>query len=132
MPSARARRRLGRLFVLGLGVARIAAGTVQTASPRTFLGLLGTPDTPAQTQMGFRMKGGRDLALGLLTLASRDDDDRLADLALAAVVLDGVDGVAVALDRGRTLGAPVDPAGAVLGFAVAGMAVWAARSLRPG
>ena len=129
MPPA-TRRRLARLFVIGLGAARLGEGAVEVAAPGWFLARLGTPHSPAQVHLGFRMKGGRDAALGLLTVAALGDDRRLADLAAAAVVVDAADGLAVALDRGRTLGPPVDPAGAVLGFATAAVAWWAAHQLR--
>lgn len=128
---ARTRRRIARVLVRGLGGARLLQGTAEVLAPRRFLGVLGTAETPAPVHLGFRMKGGRDVALGLLTARARSDDARLADLALAAVVVDGVDGLAVALDRGRTLGPPVDPWGGVLGAAVAVAALWASRALRP-
>lgn len=128
--TAATRRRLARLLVTGLGAARLGEGIVEVAAPGWFLARLGTPDTPAQVHLGFRMKGGRDAALGLLTLFALGDDDRLADLAVAAVAVDAVDGLAVAMDGGRTLGPPVDPAGAVLGVATAAAAWWAARQLR--
>lgn len=124
------RRRIARLLVLGLGVARLGEGVVEVSAPRWFLARLGTAETPAQVHLGFRMKGGRDVALGLLTLFAVGDDDRLGDLAMATVVVDGADGLAVALDGGRTLGPPVDRAGAVLGFATAAAAWWATRQLR--
>ncbi|CAN5172007.1 hypothetical protein BH23ACT9_BH23ACT9_21460 [soil metagenome] len=128
--SAETHRRLARLFVLGLGAARVGAGMAQVVAPRVFLTSIGAPEAPAQTQMGFRMKGGRDVAMGLMTWAARGDDDRLAEIAMAAVVIDLVDGSSVVLDRGRTLGPPADPLGAVLGFGVAAAAWWAARGLR--
>ena len=109
-------------FALGLGVARVASGVVETLFPRLFLRLVGRPDsaTPGAA-VGFRMKGGRDLAIGLATLAAATNGDRagVANMTALGVVIDGVDGLAVARDRGASLVGPVARLGSVLGYAVA-------------
>ncbi len=123
-------RTLARLLVLGLGAARLVEGVGATVATRPFLRLLGADEPEPGAVAGFRMKSGRDVALGLLTLAAARDDRRLAELAATAVVVDGVDGLAMALDGRATFGTPTYPAGAVLGVVVAGAAAWAARELR--
>ncbi len=123
-------RSLARLVVVGLGVARLAEGVLEAADPQSFLKLIGAPAPGPGTALGFRMKGGRDIAVGLSTLAARGDDRALAAAALGAVVIDAVDGIGVAIDGGRTLNPPVYPGGAILGMVTAAVMVWAARTLR--
>jgi hypothetical protein len=113
---------LARTFAVGLGVARVAACSVEVVAPGWFLRRIGRPeaDTPSARQ-GFRMKGGRDVALGLCTLAAAGtgDDDALRAWTATAVLVDAVDGAAVHLDRGRSMRAPISGGGAWLGYAVA-------------
>ncbi len=122
-------RRLARLVVTGLGATRLVEGVVESAAPGAFITRIGATDPGPGTLMGFRMKGGRDAGLGVMTLLSVGDDRALARLAVGAIVVDAVDGLAVVMDRGRTFGPPVQPMGAVLGFVTAGVAAWAARTL---
>lgn len=116
-------------FGLGLAAARVAAGTVEVLFPRLFLRTLGHRGSATDgAALGFRMKGGRDVAIGLATLgaAALGDRSTFAQLTAAGVIIDGVDGVAVARDGGRTLRRPVHPSGAWLGYAVAAGAAAAA------
>lgn len=116
-------------FALGLAVARVAAGLVETLFPRLFLRVLGHRGTATSgAAMGFRMKGGRDLGIGLLTLGAAFAGDRssVATLTATGVVIDAVDGLAVARDAGETMRRPVFPQGATLGYVVAAGAAAAA------
>ncbi len=116
-------------FGLGLAVARVVAGAVEVLFPRLFLRVLGRRGTATDgAALGFRMKGGRDVAIGLATLgaAALGDRSAFAQLTAAGLLIDGVDGAAVAADEGRTLRRPVHPAGAYLGYAVAAGAAVAA------
>ena len=116
-------------FALGLAVARVVVGLVETLFPRLFLRVLGHRGsaTPGAA-VGFRMKGGRDLGVGLLTLGAALAGDRssVATLTATGVVIDAVDGLAVARDGGETLRRPVFPSGATLGYVVAAGAAAAA------
>lgn len=116
-----------RTFALALGGARLVGGIVQVVAPGRFLAALGRPATRDQAGalVGFRMKGARDVALGLLTLGVGGRGERLAAVTSAAVVIDTIDGFAVAADRGRSLRPLVTWAGAPLGFAVGAAAAWA-------
>jgi hypothetical protein len=76
-----------------------------------------------------KVAGGRDLALGLLTFAVRDDRRALATVALAAALLDAADAAAFSFAvvepetrRGGAIGALVAGAAAAVGF-------WAVRRL---
>lgn len=116
-------------FGLALAVARVVAGSVEVLFPKLFLRALGRRGSATDgAALGFRMKGGRDVAIGLATLgaAAMGDRSTFAQLTAAGVIIDGVDGAAVARDEGRTLRAPVHPTGAWLGYAVAAGAAVAA------
>ena len=116
-------------FGLGLAVARVVAGTVEVLFPRLFLRALGRRGSATDgAALGFRMKGGRDVAIGLTTLgaAALGDRSTFAQLTAAGVVVDGIDGLAVARDGGRTLRRGVHPSGAWLGYVVAVAAAIAA------
>ena len=116
-------------FGLALAFARVVAGTVEVLFPKLFLRTLGHRGSATDgAALGFRMKGGRDVAVGLATLgaAALGDRSTFAQLTAAGVIIDGVDGAAVARDEGRTLRRPVHPSGAWLGYAVATGAALAA------
>ena len=122
-------------FGLGLAAARIVVGTTEVLFPKLFLRALGRRGSATDgAALGFRMKGGRDAAIGLATLGAAalllglslaavrfalGDRSTFAQLTAAGVIIDGVDGLAVARDGGRTLRSPVHPVGAWLGYAVA-------------
>lgn len=116
-------------FGLGLAVARIGIGLVEVVFPRLFLRVLGHRGTATDgAALGFRMKGGRDVGIGLATLgaAALGDRSTFAQLTATGVVIDCIDGLAVARDEGRSLRRPVWPTGAWLGYAVAAAAAAAA------
>lgn len=120
-------------FALGLGVARVVGGLVEVLFPRLFLQVVGRSGsaTPGAA-VGFRMKGGRDLAIGLSTLAAATNGDRLAVANMTALgtIIDAVDGLAVARDAGESMRRPVFPLGAWLGYVVGAAAAAAAGVLR--
>lgn len=124
-------RTAARTFAIGLGAARVGAGLVQVLLTRRFLTAIGAhqPVQPG-TLLGFRMKGARDLALGVGTLSVARDDRALSRTCDAAVVIDGIDGIAVLADRRRTFGPPVGLVGGPAGLVVAVVASWAGRVLR--
>lgn len=117
-------------FALGLAVARVAVGLVEVLFPKLFLRVLGHGGSATDgAAVGFRMKGGRDLGVGLLTLGAAATGDRtaVAQLTATGVVIDAVDGLAVARDGGRTLRRPLHPLGAYGGYLVAvgaALAAW--------
>lgn len=112
-------------MALGLGVARVLGGLVEVLFPRLFLRVVGRRGAATDgAAVGFRMKGGRDLAVGLATLAAATNGDRegVANMTVLGVIVDGIDGLAVSRDGGRSLRCPVFPWGATLGYAVAAAA----------
>lgn len=117
------------VFALGLALARVASGLVETMFPKLFLRVLGHRGAATDgAAMGFRMKGGRDLGIGLMTLgaAFAGERDQVATFTAAGVVIDTIDGLAVARDGGRSMRRPVFPAGAWLGYVVGALAAAAA------
>jgi|GEM_PF-6210375 len=126
--------RVAVAFALALALARVFSGVVETLFPRLFLRVLGTRGAATDgAALGFRMKGGRDLGIGVATLlaAAQGDRRQVAGLTATGVVVDLVDGLAVAQDGGRSLRRPVHPSGAWLGYAVAAAAGLAAAVLTP-
>lgn len=116
-------------FGLGLAVARLVAGLVEVLFPKLFLRVLGRRGAATDgAALGFRMKGGRDVAIGLATLGAAALGDRatFAQLTAAGVVIDGVDGLAVARDDGASMRGFVTSGGSSLGYAVAAAAAAAA------
>jgi hypothetical protein len=77
------------------------------------------------------LAGGRDLALGALTLAVRDDPAALRAVALAGAALDGADALTFTL----AIGDPETRRGGFGGLLSGGTAAlagyWAWRRLRP-
>lgn len=115
---------------LGLAVARFAIGLVEVVFPRLFLRVLGRRGSATDgAALGFRMKGARDVGIGLATLgaAALGDRSTFAQLTAAGVVIDGIDGLAFARDGGASLRRVVQPGGVWIGYAVAaaaGVAAW--------
>jgi hypothetical protein len=116
-------------FGLALAVARVGAGLVEVLFPKLFLRVVGKRGSATDgAALGFRMKGGRDVGVGLATLgaAALGDRSTFAQLTAAGIVIDGVDGLAVAADEGAALRGFVTRFGAPLGYAVAAGAAVAA------
>ncbi len=119
-------------FSLGLAAARVVVGFLEVVFPTLFLRLLGKPGTATRASaMGFRMKGGRDLGVGLVTLgaAFTGDKETVAQLTATGVVIDAVDGLAVHRAGAEVLRRPLYPWGAWGGYAVGAAAAVAALVL---
>jgi hypothetical protein len=120
---------LGRRAALALAAARVGlgVGALFLTGPTLKALLFGEADAVGRALA--KLAGGRDLALGLLTLAARDDPAALRQLTLAAAVLDGADAFSLGLaarDRETRLagfGGVVSGGGAALAGA------WAWRRL---
>ena len=109
-------------FGLGLAVVRLVAGLVEVLFPKAFLRVLGRKGAATDgAALGFRMKGGRDVAMGLAALGAAAMGDRatFAQLTAAGVIADGVDGLAVARDAGSAMRGFLTGTGARVGYAMA-------------
>jgi hypothetical protein len=99
-----ARRRtidpLARQAVLAIGAGRVAIGVGTLFATRPGLRALGFAETNATGTALAKALGARDLALGLVTLAIRDDGDALRAAAFAGTALDSADAAAFAYALG--------------------------------
>jgi hypothetical protein len=87
----------GRQVALVLGADRALLGTAALFATRPTLKALLFGETDGVGRALAKLAGGRDLALGLLTLAARDDREALRTLLLAAAVLDVADAFSLGL-----------------------------------
>lgn len=115
--------------MLAIGAGRVAIGVGTLLATRPALRALGFTETDAAGSALAKVLGARDLALGVLTLAARDDRDALRAAALAATALDAADAVAFSF----ALGDPETRQAGVAGFVTAAAATlagaWAWRRL---
>jgi hypothetical protein len=87
----------GRRVGLALGGGRVALGAGALFATRPTLRALLFGETDGVGRALAKLAGGRDLALGLLTLALREDREALRTIVLAAAVLDAADAFALGL-----------------------------------
>jgi type IV secretory pathway protease TraF len=88
---------LGRRAALALGGARVGLGigALFVTGPTLKALLFGETDSVGRALA--KLAGGRDLALGLMTLALRDDAQALRTVTLAAAALDAADAFSLGL-----------------------------------
>ena len=132
MPFARRRRPdpLARTAVLGIAAGRIGIGVGALLATQPALRVLGFEPTDTSARALARIAGGRDIAIGLLTFAARDDRDALREASAAAAAVDLGDAICFAIAGRR------DPAagraavqGVLSGGAAAALGAWATRRL---
>jgi hypothetical protein len=118
-----------REVALLLGAARVALGVGALFATRPTLQALLFGETDGVGRALAKLAGGRDLALGLMTLAARDDREPLRTLVLAAAVLDAADAFSLGLSArdGETRLAGLG--GVASGGAAALAGAWAASRL---
>lgn len=116
----------GRQAALALGAARLGLGVGALFFTRPLLKALLFGKTDAVGESLGKLAGARDLTLGALTLAARNDAPTLRTLTLTAAALDAADAVAFGV-AARTPGlrlAGLGGVGAGGGAAIAGAWVW--------
>jgi hypothetical protein len=91
---------LTRQAVLAGAAGRLAVGGGAFFATRPALRAVGFDETGAAGLALAKVLGARDLALGVLTVAVRDDRDALRNVVLAAAVLDAADVAAFAIAAG--------------------------------
>ncbi|MBS1845990.1 MAG: DUF4267 domain-containing protein [Actinobacteria bacterium] len=79
---------LARAAVLGIAGGRIAIGVGALLATRPALKVLGFEASDTSARALARIAGGRDIAIGLLTFAARDDRERLSEAAAVAAAVD--------------------------------------------
>ena len=90
MPVKRTDPQARRLGIF-LSTCRIGLGVGTLLATRPALRALGFTETDESSEALARLAGGRDLALGALTLAARNDPATFRALILAAAALDAAD-----------------------------------------
>jgi hypothetical protein len=128
-----ARRRkpdpLARTAVLGVAAGRIGIGVGALLATRPALKLLGFDSSDTSARALARIAGGRDIALGVLTFAAREDRVALREVTAVAAGVDLGDAIAFGI-AGRD---PAAGRAAVQGILTAGAATivgaWATRRL---
>jgi hypothetical protein len=115
--------------VLGIAAGRIAIGAVAVFFTRPALRALGFAEVDAAGTALGRIAGGRDIALGLLALAARDDRRALRIAALAGVAVDASDAVTFGVAARDPAARRAGIGGVVSGSAAAIAGAWAWRRL---
>jgi hypothetical protein len=122
---------LGRQTVLAIAAGRIGIGVGALLATRPAMKALGFAEDDSQVRALGRMAGGRDMALGLLALAVRNDGRSLQRVALAGIAVDATDAIvfgslAASDPDSRRAGI----SGATAGAAATIVGAWAWRRIR--
>ncbi len=120
---------LARQVVLAVAAGRLTIGAAALLATRPALRGLGFAETDASGLALAKLAGGRDLALGAVTLSVRDDPASLRTAALAAAVLDAADAVTFALAGAGPETRDAGVRGLLSGGAAAAVGLWAWRRL---
>ena len=120
---------LARQAVLGIAAGRIAIGVGAVFVTRPALKALGFAEVDAAGTALGRIAGGRDIALGLLALAARDERKALRIAALAGAAVDASDAVAFGVAARDPAARGAGVRGVVSGSAAAITGIWAWRRL---
>jgi Domain of unknown function (DUF4267) len=120
---------LGRQTALILAAGRVGIGAPALLATRPALRALGFGDAGPRARALAKLAGSRDLALGLLIVASRDDRRALPTLTLAAAVLDSADALALAISAAEPKTRTAGLLGSASGAVAALTGYWAWRRL---
>src|SRR5690242_8439151 len=112
-----------------LSTCRVGLGLGTLLATRSAVRALGFKEIDDGGEALAKLAGGRDLALGALTLASRDDPTTFRSLILAAAALDAADAFALGLSISNPETRSAGIAGVVSGGAAAVAGLWAWRRL---
>lgn len=126
------RRRIdprARQVALQIGGSRVLIGTGALLATEPALKLLGFEQPEASGRALARLAGGRDIALGALTLAARDDARKLRTLLVASSACDIADAVALGLSARHPQTRRAGIGGILSGSAAAIAGLWAASRL---
>lgn len=127
-----ARRRIdpfARQAALAIAAGRIAIGVGAVFATRPALKALGFAEVDAAGTALGRIAGGRDIALGLLALAARDDRKALRIAVLAGAAVDASDAVSFGVAARDPIARRAGLGGVVSGSAAALVGTWAWRRL---
>ncbi|MFN8160308.1 MAG: hypothetical protein U0R52_04590 [Solirubrobacterales bacterium] len=118
--------RRARAVLLAVSAGRVAIGLGAALATGPALRALGFPGTDSSGRALARLAGSRDIALGGLTVAARDDREALRAAAIAGIAVDAADSVSLgaAAARGEAIGR-AGVVGAISGAAAALAGAWA-------
>jgi hypothetical protein len=126
-----ARRRrpdpLARAAVLGVAAGRTAIGVGALLATRPALKVLGFDASDTSARSLARIAGGRDIAIGLLTFAARDDRLALREVTAVATAVDLGDAIAFGIAGRDPAAGRAAVQGILSGGAAAIVGVWATR-----
>jgi hypothetical protein len=116
-----------RAILRSIGAGRVAIGLAGMLATAPALRLLGFREPAAETRVLARMAGGRDIALGVLTLAAADRES-LRAAALLGSAVDAVDALSFGspllrregIDQAALLGSSTASAATAIGIWAAG------------
>jgi len=119
-----------RAVTLAVAAGRTAIGVGAMFATRPALRALGFPETDPSGRALAKLAGGRDIALGGLAIAARDEREALLRACIAGAAVDAGDALSFGLATAR--GEDLDRAGvlgALSAAAAAGAGAWAASRL---
>lgn len=118
-----------RQVALQIGGSRVAIGLGALLATRPALKALGFGDPEATGVALARLAGGRDVAIGALTLVARDDAQKLRTMLLVSSACDVADAVGLGVSVRHPETRRVGIGGIASGGAAAIAGFWAARRL---
>lgn len=120
---------LARAAVLGIARGRIAIGAAALLATRPALRILGFEASDTSARALTRIAGGRDIAIGLLTLAAREDRARLREAAAVAAAVDLGDAICFGIAGRDPAAGRAAVQGILSGGAASAVGAWAVRRL---
>lgn len=118
-----------RQLALAIGAGRVAMGLSILLATRPALRKMGFGATDASGEALAKLGGGRDLALGAMTLAARGDRQALRTAILVSGACDAADALSLGLSAGKPETRQAGIGGVIAGSGAAAACVWAWKRL---
>jgi hypothetical protein len=118
---------LARAAVLAVAGGRTAIGIGALLATRPALRALGFDASDTSSRSLARIAGGRDIALGVLTFAARDDRVALREVTAVATAVDVGDAIAFGIAGRDPAAGRAAVQGILSGSAAAAIGAWALR-----
>jgi len=120
---------VARQVAVGIGAARLAMGIGIFFATQPALRALRFGGTDAQGEAMAKLGGGRDIAIGAMTLAARNDPQALRTTILISSACDLADAVALGVSARRAETRAAGLGGVISGGAAAVAGLWSWRRL---
>ena len=118
-----------RQVALGIGASRLAMGLGIFFATQPALGALRFGSTDAQGEAMAKLGGGRDIAIGAMTLAARNNPAALRTTILISSVCDAADAIALGVSARQPETRAAGIGGILSGGAAAVAGLWSWRRL---